>query len=251
MNPQAADFMRVILANPADDTARLVFADWLDEIAGEPTARAEFIRVQCRIPHLLAEVYELREYDRNRSKQQKELINLRVWERTTLRSHWDDWCSLAKPDRPYSFSQPLSYLVEVIHGDGPHMRIIFSRGFVSEVQLPAEQFLQVADALVWNEEMTDEDRCSCRMYGRDGYVLSFKGKWDKCIACDGTGRIPRPMPDGAQPIERVKLTTRPTDLEMRIMAVEVGLDWRPSHELGDWIRVLKAKFGSGIEFELP
>ncbi len=38
-------FIRSICANPADDTARLAFADWLDD-NGEPE-RAEFIRVQC------------------------------------------------------------------------------------------------------------------------------------------------------------------------------------------------------------
>jgi uncharacterized protein (TIGR02996 family) len=39
--------MAAILATPDDDTPRLVFADWLDE-HGDP-ARAEFIRVQCRL----------------------------------------------------------------------------------------------------------------------------------------------------------------------------------------------------------
>lgn len=39
--------MKAILTDPADDTARLVYADWLQE-HGED-ARAEFIRVQCRL----------------------------------------------------------------------------------------------------------------------------------------------------------------------------------------------------------
>src|SRR5688572_11118603 len=37
--------LRAIVANPADDLPRLVYADWLDE-HGDP-ARAEFVRVQC------------------------------------------------------------------------------------------------------------------------------------------------------------------------------------------------------------
>ena len=40
-------FWAAIRANPADDTARLVYADWLQENGDEP--RAEFIRLQCRI----------------------------------------------------------------------------------------------------------------------------------------------------------------------------------------------------------
>lgn len=42
-----AAFMADIIANPEDDTPRLIFADWLDD-NGEPE-RAEFIRVQCAI----------------------------------------------------------------------------------------------------------------------------------------------------------------------------------------------------------
>src|SRR5262245_51518143 len=40
-------FLRAITTEPADDTARLVFADWLEE-HGEPE-RAELIRVQCEL----------------------------------------------------------------------------------------------------------------------------------------------------------------------------------------------------------
>ena len=39
--------LRAILANPADDMSRLVFADWLEE-HGE-SERAEFIRIQCEL----------------------------------------------------------------------------------------------------------------------------------------------------------------------------------------------------------
>jgi uncharacterized protein (TIGR02996 family) len=44
------DFLRAILANPADDAPRLVYADWLDD-QGE-SARAEFIRVQVAMARL-------------------------------------------------------------------------------------------------------------------------------------------------------------------------------------------------------
>lgn len=42
--------LRAILDEPADDTARLVYADWLDELGGaRSAARAEFIRVQVEL----------------------------------------------------------------------------------------------------------------------------------------------------------------------------------------------------------
>jgi uncharacterized protein (TIGR02996 family) len=44
---EEAGFLSVILQTPADETARLVYADWLDD-QGEPTkaAKAEFIRLE-------------------------------------------------------------------------------------------------------------------------------------------------------------------------------------------------------------
>lgn len=46
MSDEAA-FLAAILAEPADDTVRLVYADWLQE-NGQPE-RAEFIRVQVEL----------------------------------------------------------------------------------------------------------------------------------------------------------------------------------------------------------
>src|SRR5580704_2443031 len=49
----AADFLRLILADPDADGPRLVYADWLDD-QGQ-SARAEFIRVQCAVAALPAD----------------------------------------------------------------------------------------------------------------------------------------------------------------------------------------------------
>lgn len=48
MNEEEA-FLQRILANPTDDTARLVYADWLEE---RNDARAEFLRVECEFASL-------------------------------------------------------------------------------------------------------------------------------------------------------------------------------------------------------
>ena len=42
MNPEMTAFLQAIAEEPADDTSRLVFADWLEE--HDQPARAEFIR---------------------------------------------------------------------------------------------------------------------------------------------------------------------------------------------------------------
>ncbi len=49
-HPEAVALYRAILANPDEDTPRLVFADWLEEHGDEK--RAEFIRLQCRLARM-------------------------------------------------------------------------------------------------------------------------------------------------------------------------------------------------------
>lgn len=48
MNESA--FMAAIIANPADDAPRLIFADWLEE--NGQAERAEFIRIQCELANI-------------------------------------------------------------------------------------------------------------------------------------------------------------------------------------------------------
>ena len=72
---ERAAFINAILDNPADDTLRLVFADWLQE-NGEP-ARAEFIRAQIEAAKLPAA-------DRAKSKPGKRAAAL-------LKSHQTAW----------------------------------------------------------------------------------------------------------------------------------------------------------------
>src|SRR5689334_14335378 len=50
MNVTTTGFWKAIVANPDDDTHRLVLADWLDD-QGD-SARAEFIRAQCALANL-------------------------------------------------------------------------------------------------------------------------------------------------------------------------------------------------------
>jgi uncharacterized protein (TIGR02996 family) len=49
MNHQQRAFLEEVIANPSDDTPRLIYADYLEE-AGDP--RGEFIRLQCELEQL-------------------------------------------------------------------------------------------------------------------------------------------------------------------------------------------------------
>ncbi len=66
-----------IRANPADDTPRLVYADWLQEHGDE--ARAEFIRVQCALARI----------GPDRRKHRKERPTLEARQQKLLRAHYE------------------------------------------------------------------------------------------------------------------------------------------------------------------
>lgn len=86
-----------ILEEPADDTVRLVCADYLDE-AGQPE-RAEFIRVQCRVAAIEADGGRTHEFwdqvDKGvagwSSPCRCERCVFRRRERELLTAHRDDW----------------------------------------------------------------------------------------------------------------------------------------------------------------
>lgn len=112
-------FLAAIVARPADDLPRLVFADWLDE-QGE-AARAEFVRVQCELakcpvctpagPTTLA--YECGHwYGRRRlTDRVSELLEL----------HWHEW------------SGRIATYCANFHDDGA-FGVRFARGFVAELR---------------------------------------------------------------------------------------------------------------------
>jgi uncharacterized protein (TIGR02996 family) len=115
-----ADILAKVLAEPADDTARLVYADWLEEHGGQPE-RAEFIRAQVawRLGDGADRIYDL------------------------LQSHWHEW--MGRPGRVKRFKP---YLQDYWHPAvvfqsrrraafeyGQELLVVahFVRGFVWEV----------------------------------------------------------------------------------------------------------------------
>jgi uncharacterized protein (TIGR02996 family) len=109
----AQGFLQDVREHPDDDTPRLVYADWLEE-KGTPTdtARAAFIRTQCRLAPLALD-------DPERLELQEQADEL-------LLRHEDEWVG------------PLRDLADDWQ---------FERGFVERVRISGEAFLANADRL--------------------------------------------------------------------------------------------------------
>jgi uncharacterized protein (TIGR02996 family) len=102
IDPTEAALLRGIAEAHADDTPRLVYADWLEEHGDAP--RAEFVRVQCELAAAPAA-------DRRPP--------LRVRERELLTAHRGAWCeSLGVPVEDVSFARGLADRVRVSRWDG-------------------------------------------------------------------------------------------------------------------------------------
>jgi uncharacterized protein (TIGR02996 family) len=187
MTPDELALLAAILADPGDDTPRLVYADWLDENADErchkcdgagtqpcPTTpdfsqtcsacwgkgsgrreRAEFIRVQCELETGLNPKMR---YLSHTPECKCRWCDLRRRERGLLKSHGDEWFGVDLRDENRDTTEPL-----------PPLRT--SRGFVEYV------------ACSWEAFAGGECRW-CYGPGRDA-VWS-----DRCGHCDGTGRTP-------------------------------------------------------------
>src|SRR5205807_8243126 len=100
-------FLRAIIDSPDDDGPRLLYADWLEE-RGDP--RGEFIRVQCAIA--VADPGDPR------------FAELRLREGQLLAAHASEWAR-PLPGRARSW--------------------VFRRGFVEEVTIDVDAFLDIAD----------------------------------------------------------------------------------------------------------
>ena len=106
-------FLQAIREQPDDDAHRLIYADWLEEQGGaERTARAAFIRAQCRLAALSEE-------DPLRDRLEDEAVDL-------LAEHEREW------------TQPL-------HGIAADW--LFSRGFIERITIGAPKFLTHAERL--------------------------------------------------------------------------------------------------------
>jgi uncharacterized protein (TIGR02996 family) len=133
--------IRSILAAPADDAPRLVYADWLDE-----RGRAEdaaFVRVQCELARLGFDG-AFHTDERGRLRQVPTAVE-RLMERQM--ELWAD--SRGRPDLP-----PAMVDWPIYPANTRGVRIRVRRGFVERVSCPAEEFMAVAGDLFARQPVT-------------------------------------------------------------------------------------------------
>ncbi len=192
-----------VCRNPADDTPRLVYADWLQENGFEP--RAEFIRVQCHLSTIqfdlsgwslhggetIADLHRRMKCECHSCKEAAPL-----WEREEqLLASMSDWW--ASPDVPClkcegagtvggyvgdNITTPVDFEEhECPDCSGTGRATPCHRGFLHTLTVPAEWFLANGSELIWNKNQN------------------------------------RPCPPTAHPIRKVTLTSRlpPTKVEIK------------------------------------
>lgn len=122
-------FIQAIRAAWFDDAPRLIYADWLEEQG--KADRAEFIRIQCRLRRVPD------------SDPDKAALNHRAEE--LLRDHWEEWVGplrdIVGPRRDQYGAMWMSEIYQ------PLALRLFSRGFVCNLTLDAEDYLRHARSL--------------------------------------------------------------------------------------------------------
>lgn len=240
MNPETerAAFLSAIVREPADDTARLVYADWLDE-QGEAD-RAEFIRVQvelAREPHPLVCPKCGNKLVRQPMSSCPDLTRCSTC-RYTHRPFWEDTRARIKRFEDLEIRQQqlladphnfVNWTPSVMHtGSGAGIRYEtggtvglfgarfesaeYRRGFVERIVCRANDWLACADAITWHPSQTAT--CpDCDGKGETRFCDAAGDMDDEpCRRCGGrlahgykrgTGRVPRPCPPAAHPVTRV------------------------------------------------
>jgi len=126
-------FLAAIIANPDDDTPRLVYSDWLEEQGGAANlARAEYLRLEIQLARVDLDAPPTPELQANR-KRSRELFA----------KHSREWFP--------AFVGPKHLL------RGSRSRTHFKRGFPYEIYAKSPKILEVGDELVRLAPITSVD----------------------------------------------------------------------------------------------
>jgi uncharacterized protein (TIGR02996 family) len=159
-HPDWPAFIAAIIANPDEDTPRLVAADFLEE-NGE-VDRAALIRIQCEIARLEASgLGKSLEMDELRKRERALLHPLSV--------DWQLWAAFECPELvrvapPTKTSSPLDRM----HVEGAE-RLTWRRGFVEEVNCPAAEWLRHGVAVRQRNPVLSVILTGCDSLGRDAW----------------------------------------------------------------------------------
>jgi uncharacterized protein (TIGR02996 family) len=155
-HPEWEAFRSAIVADPDDDTPRLVAADWLDE-HGDPD-RAAFIRIQVELAPLYAGgAYHTPRADELRMKERAFLGPL-----SYFRGLWGATdCPQLVRVKPATDRGSLA--LDVTGED----RVVFWRGFVEEVIVPATEWLHHGAAVRTRNPVVTVTLTQCDQITRD------------------------------------------------------------------------------------
>lgn len=242
---ERAALLRAICEHPAEDTPRLVYADWLDEHAeetacgacdfgwlpktGTPDAGMVSRCPACRGTGRVSNGYAAR------------AAHIR-WAIANPRNSAVCLCGCRwREPNPCEMCRMMGAEVASIPrcpDGGTHY--VLNRGFVREVRLTGDSWLAHADGLVWSPTMpcpacasrSDRENEGMRRYG--GFLCT------QCWTHHPPGTVPRPFVPTAQPIETVTLTTEPSPTDEMTWMVFDNEDGREELKWAgkrwDWIK---------------
>jgi uncharacterized protein (TIGR02996 family) len=133
-------FIEKICTHPDDDTARLVYADWLEE--HDRQQQAEFIRISIQIAILKKEPGWL--------PTEEELARWTIEETRMLfrLNNYDREKKIEELRERLKAIEPIALDPIVSHFTKPKWKLSWERGFVEAITCTAEDFLAVADQFV-------------------------------------------------------------------------------------------------------
>lgn len=236
----AAAFLAAIVADPNDDTARLVFADWLQE--NDDPDRAEFIRAQCRIAAINAGIQSDEDCGQPGCAECDERRPLLARESALLSANREQWLRVECPNPqcqngywphsgdPMTRPNKCHYCqgtgdvggLALVKGNGdPRHEVVFRRGFPHEVR-----GCRLADVL-------ERERVKCETCNGTGVIDYRDGDGEMhCIDCRGVRTILgdwKPTP-WALRVFRAHPTIRAVPLVDKIPERRPGIDlyryWR-------------------------
>jgi uncharacterized protein (TIGR02996 family) len=263
---------RAVLAYPAEDAPRLVYADWLAEHGqGE---RGEFVRVQCELARTSCHSCDGSVFPCSMGGQCRK-YELRQRQRELLKTNFGAWTDglpdpLVMEHCPSCENQGPDYetgLVECRRCECTGLiptqdNVVFRRGFIAELTGPWIVWLAHEANVFWHP--TQMEGClGCDfgiVHGKHPMSPSYKHG-----DCNGTGRIPREMPATAQPIEKVTFTVAPLNLnetrtgyrnghrsrDMNVAWVDDCRFTRHPEDAEAGVNIWRCDRWPGVEFAMP
>ncbi len=261
MTDTQRQLLQAIVTDKNEDSVRLAYADYLREHGDDN--RAEFIELQVKLarwhcpwcqgkgtllgcagdksnPPCDCGIKELHDREWKLLHQEDVESNETHWFLPYIHMF------LGPDARPVTPGQP--------RNEGRILWWDWDRGFINTITCSAQDWLDHADKLVWQEGDTED--CAMCVNGKcyDGFQLPLT-----CDVCEGTGTVPRPMPDTALPLEKVTLTTPPYQVQVLVGTPAPTLILRPewTHDerslMFDTIPQVEAELRRkwGIDFIVP